>query len=69
MQTDCEIHLINNAGTSVFMIENRTDEEFYYVVDVNLKGTINCIKYFLKKLKVKIIKVKVLLLMSHLFLD
>ena len=52
MQTDCEIHLINNAGTSVFSdFENRTDEEFYYVVDVNLKGTINCIKYFSKEIK------------------
>ena len=36
--------LINNAGVSTFEpFENRPEEKFDWVMDVNLKGTFNCI--------------------------
>lgn len=39
--------LINNAGVSVFEpFENRTEENFEWVMNVNLKGTFNCIQKF-----------------------
>ena len=41
--------LINNAGVSVFDdVMERTDEDFDYVYDVNLKGTFNSIQSFTK---------------------
>ena len=41
--------LINNAGVSVFDdVMERTDEDFNYVCDVNLKGTFNSIHSFIK---------------------
>ena len=41
--------LINNAGVSIFTPWNdRSDEELDLVTDVNLKGTFNCMKIFLK---------------------
>ena len=42
---------INNAGISTFAPWNkRTDEEFDEVMDVNLKGTFNCMKIFMESL-------------------
>ena len=39
--------LINNAGVSTFEpFENRPEEKFDWVMDVNLKGTFNCIQSF-----------------------
>lgn len=39
--------LINNAGVSVFEpFENRTEENFDWVMNVNLKGTFNCIQKY-----------------------
>ena len=39
--------LINNAGVSTFEnFEKRTDEKFDWVMDVNLKGTFNCIQQY-----------------------
>lgn len=39
--------LVNNAGVSVFEpFEERTEESFDYVMDVNLKGTFNCIQAY-----------------------
>ena len=44
--------LINNAGVSVFEpFEERTEESFDWVTDVNLKGTFFCIQAFVKHLK------------------
>ena len=41
--------LINNAGVSIFTPwNNRSEEELDLVIDVNLKGTFNCMKTFLK---------------------
>lgn len=40
---------INNAGVSVFAPwTERTDEDFDWVMDVNLKGTFNCMKVFMQ---------------------
>ena len=40
---------VNNAGVSTFAPWfMRTDEEFDMVMDINLKGTFNCIKVFLE---------------------
>ena len=48
--------LINNAGVSVFEpFENRTEENFEWVMNVNLKGTFNCIQ---KMLLIMIQKIK-----------
>jgi 3-oxoacyl-[acyl-carrier protein] reductase len=42
--------LINNAGVSVFEpFENRTEENFEWVMNVNLKGTFNCIQKYVDK--------------------
>ena len=39
--------LINNAGVSVFEpFEDRTEENFEWVMNVNLKGTFNCIQKY-----------------------
>ena len=39
--------LVNNAGVATFEpFQERTDETFDLVMDVNLKGTFNCIKSF-----------------------
>lgn len=39
--------LINNAGVSTFEpFENRSEEKFDWVMDVNLKGSFNCIQSF-----------------------
>jgi len=39
--------LINNAGVSTFEpFENRPEEKFDWVMDVNLKGSFNCIQSF-----------------------
>lgn len=41
--------LVNNAGVSVFEPwEQRSDESFSWVTDVNLNGTFNCTQAFLK---------------------
>ncbi len=43
--------LVNNAGISVFKPWfQRSDEDFDSVIDVNLKGTFLCMKYFFKYL-------------------
>lgn len=43
-------NLINNAGVSVFdPFLDRTEEQFDWVVDVNLKGTFLCIREFLRR--------------------
>jgi len=43
--------LINNAGVSVFNAwDERTEQEFDWVTNVNLKGTFFCIKEYLKYL-------------------
>ena len=40
---------INNAGVSVFAPwTERTDEDFDWVMDVNLKGTFNCMQLFMQ---------------------
>jgi NAD(P)-dependent dehydrogenase (short-subunit alcohol dehydrogenase family) len=45
-------HLINNAGVSVFtQFWDRSNEELDYVIDVNLKGTIFCIKEYLNLIR------------------
>lgn len=42
--------LINNAGVSVFEpFEDRTEENFEWVMNVNLKGTFNCIQKYVDK--------------------
>ncbi len=42
---------INNAGISTFdSWRDRTEEEFDNVMDVNLKGTFNCMKFFMEYL-------------------
>ena len=39
--------LINNAGVSVFEpFEDRNEENFEWVMNVNLKGTFNCIQKY-----------------------
>jgi NAD(P)-dependent dehydrogenase (short-subunit alcohol dehydrogenase family) len=39
--------LVNNAGVSVFEpFEQRTDEKFDWVMDVNIKGVFNCIQSY-----------------------
>jgi NAD(P)-dependent dehydrogenase (short-subunit alcohol dehydrogenase family) len=44
--------LINNAGVSVFEpFEERHEESFDHVMDVNLKGTFFCIQAYVKKLR------------------
>lgn len=44
--------LINNAGASCFEpFEERTEESFDWVMDVNLKGTFLCIQAYVKKVK------------------
>lgn len=41
--------LINNAGVSVFEpFEERSEEKFDWVMDVNLKGVFNCIQSYVK---------------------
>ena len=47
-QTEKKIDLlINNAGVSVFEpFEQRTDEKFDWVMDVNIKGVFNCIQTY-----------------------
>lgn len=41
--------LINNAGVSTFEpFEERPEDKFNWVVDVNLKGTFNCIQSYVK---------------------
>ena len=42
---------INNAGISTFASwRDRTEEDFDKVMDVNLKGTFNCMKFFMEYL-------------------
>ena len=44
--------LINNAGVSCFEpFEERTEESFDWVMDVNLKGTFLCIQTYVNKIK------------------
>jgi NAD(P)-dependent dehydrogenase (short-subunit alcohol dehydrogenase family) len=44
--------LINNAAVSIFSNwQNRLDKDLDLVTDVNIKGTLNCIKFFAKFLK------------------
>ena len=44
--------LINNAGVSCFEpFEERPDESFDWVMDVNMKGTFHCIRQFVKAAK------------------
>ena len=46
--------LINNAGIAVFEpFEERSEESFDKVVDVNLKGTFSCIQTYVKKARQK----------------
>jgi NAD(P)-dependent dehydrogenase (short-subunit alcohol dehydrogenase family) len=46
--------LINNAGVSCFEpFEDRPEESFDWVMDVNLKGTFFCIQEYVKKVKEK----------------
>lgn len=52
--------LVNNAGVSVFEpFEERPEESFDFVMDVNLKGTFNCIKTFTNCVKDKNIKANI----------
>ena len=45
--------LINNAGVSIFEpFEKRTEDEFVYVTDVNLKGTFFCIQEYFQHQKI-----------------
>ncbi len=45
-------HLINNAGVSIFTpFWERTEAEFDWVTDVNLKGTFFCIRSYLESVK------------------
>jgi 3-oxoacyl-[acyl-carrier protein] reductase len=45
--------LINNAGVSTFEpFEKRTEDEFVYVTDINLKGTFFCIQEYFKHQKI-----------------
>lgn len=42
--------LVNNAGVSVFTpFEKRTEQEFDWVMNVNIKGTFNCIQAFVNE--------------------
>ena len=46
--------LVNNAGVNVFTsFENRTEEEWDWVSDVNLKGTFFCLQAYVDKAKKK----------------
>ena len=41
--------LVNNAGVSTFEpFEERPEDQFYWVMDVNLKGTFNCIQKYVE---------------------